>query len=447
MSVRRGTGAGTEVRATIGQVLDSNAIMGGISANAQGIQAINNVLDGVTVVQITGDLLTRAINGTTQIARSLLPSGAVLVQNKTLLGDAEGAVGLYTGDATPSVIIVRTLTVSPVYGYEGVLLGVVATFAALPPDVASAETLFGATPVVTDWVRIMSDEGPDGNNATTERDIIDIGPGGAITYGVPIPLNTADYQEQTTTADAGLVLTGGADAGTFGTSLDVDTVPTQSSSNLITSGAVWGLYSQISGLEMRNIAPVITDYTPPPTISVLGLNVVNQVIITPRVWGIINFTSSTAINPVQVGPGLYIGSIMLSMSPLTIKTGYFWKEKTQNGRFYVLFDEGFTITTGAKPVSLYALAVESQYESTKNLPYTLVANQMSQALYIADSSNNLVGNALTNSDFKAIFGQLGINNIPAANNSSTAGTGFGGFRYTTSGTPGGSDYELNLFTT
>jgi len=199
-------------------------------------------LDGVQTVQLNGALLTRVINGSTDVAKNLFDPSTVFEAGKTLVNDTNGTLGVYTGDTDSATINVETKTVSPIAANEPTLLGNVANFADLPLTVDNAvNSLNWNTPRVDDYARVLADETND--NKTVEWYITDI-TDGDITWGNPVIINTADYQGQTAAEDSGRVLTGGAAAGTFGQSLGIDIEPTNNSTNLISSHAVYALIQQ-----------------------------------------------------------------------------------------------------------------------------------------------------------------------------------------------------------
>jgi microcystin-dependent protein len=203
---------------------------------------LNSVIDGIQTVPLTGALLTRVINGTTPVAKNLFSPSAVFIADKTLINDTDGTIGVYMGDIDSATIIVETKTISPVSPNEPTLLGNTAYFSNLPLTVNDAVSLGWNTPRVDDYARVLSDETNGGQ--TVEWYISNIDDGN-ITWANPVIINTSDYQAQTTAADAGRVLTGGAAAGTHGQSLGIDTEPTQGSKNLISSDAVFNLFDII----------------------------------------------------------------------------------------------------------------------------------------------------------------------------------------------------------
>jgi len=200
----------------------------------------NAVLAGVHAATLVGEYLTRVINGVTEVARNLFSPSEVFVQGKTLINDVNGTVGVYIGDADAATIIIRTKTTSHIGVNEPTLLGNVAANADLPLTVTDAESVFGRTPNLDDYANVLSDETMNGWRV--EWYITAIDGGGNISWGNPVAINTGDSQAQTGAQDAGKVLTGGAIPGTFGTSLEVDAVPTQGSNNLVRSGGVFSWF-------------------------------------------------------------------------------------------------------------------------------------------------------------------------------------------------------------
>jgi hypothetical protein len=217
------------------------------------IDTTNNILDGVQAIELQGAILTRVINGITPVAKNLLDDGTVFVENKTLLCDADGTLGKYVNDADSATVNVQTLSISPLAITEPTLLGMVNTNADLPLTVTDAENIGWNTPRIDDYAQVRVDETQGGGRV--EWYITDIDQSGNITWGNPVPINAADYQEQTAASDAGRVLTGGATGGTFGESLGIDTVPTSGSPNLITSGAV----DQETGQLQTNVGQLQTN--------------------------------------------------------------------------------------------------------------------------------------------------------------------------------------------
>jgi len=207
------------------------------------IQDTNNVLAGVHTTTLVGILLTRVIGGATQVQRHLFDPSTVFVAGKTLVNDIAGTVGVYIQDIDSATIEIQTITVSPT-NHAGVLLGEVDDYASLPLTTTDVYALWGVTAELGDWVRISADENSGG--IITERNISLIDGSGNITWGNAIPINTSDYQQQSTTADSGKVLVGGTVAGTFGDSIPIDTTATAGSNNLITSDAVASYMNMLS---------------------------------------------------------------------------------------------------------------------------------------------------------------------------------------------------------
>ena len=199
------------------------------------IQATNHVLDGVHTTSLIGTTLSRVLGGITEVPKYLFDTGIVFMPGKTLIFDTHGSTGVYIEDIDSATMLVVTKSISPVADLEPKLLGEVELFTDLPLTVTDAEELWGRTPRIDDYAQVMSDE--NFNGLRVEYYITNI-ENGIITWGNPVPLNTADFQTQTTAADAGLVLTGGAVPGTHGQSIPIDITVTENSKNLITSGAV-----------------------------------------------------------------------------------------------------------------------------------------------------------------------------------------------------------------
>lgn len=222
--------------------LTDTDVQGAIDAIIARINLTNNNLDdlavdvsGIQMLYLTGSTLTRALGGTTNIARSVFASNAAFKINKVLLSDVNGTFAVYTSNLDAETLVFTTRTITHIAQDEPTLLGNVATRANLPSTASAAATQFGRTVTVDDYCRILSDV--NHNGATTEIYITNI-VGDALTWGNEIILNTSDYQAQTTASDSGKVLTGGATAGTYGASLGFDTTPTASSQNLVRSGAI-----------------------------------------------------------------------------------------------------------------------------------------------------------------------------------------------------------------
>ena len=200
------------------------------------IQRLNRLADGTAAIALTGSLLSRVINGSTQVPKSLFNQGTVFAAGKTLINDEHGTLGVYAGDFNPATLIIITKSTSPAGADETANLGVAASHADLPLTVAEAVSLWGRTPNINDYATVEADETQNGFRV--EWYIVNIDENGNIEWGNPVIINTSDYQEQSTIGMAGKVLTGGAAAGTFGDAKSIDTEPAAGSNNLISSGAV-----------------------------------------------------------------------------------------------------------------------------------------------------------------------------------------------------------------
>ena len=212
------------------------------------LQETNHVLEGVHTTSLTGATLTRVLGGTTEIPTNLFAQIAVFMAGKTLIFDEQGTTGVYIENVDSATILVLTKSISPVAALEPTLLGNVELFAELPSTVTEVEELWGRTPRVDDFAQVMADVNFDG--LRVEYYITNIDNQGNITWGNPVPLNTADFQIQTSAGDAGKVLVGGATPGTFGDSLSVETEPVENSKNLASSGGLFALLGgAVSGLK------------------------------------------------------------------------------------------------------------------------------------------------------------------------------------------------------
>ena len=200
------------------------------------LQASDNETEGAGFIKLEGAFLTRVINGVTEVQKNLLDETA-FAPNRTVINDGGGTVGVYINEKDSAAIIVRTVSVSPVGADETPNLGTAQNNSDLPLTITEAETKWGRTPGINSYATVLTDETKGG--MTVEWYITGIDGNGDITWGNFRLINTGDYQQQTTAAEAGLVLTGGAAAGTFGKSLPVDNEAVENSPNLITSGAVF----------------------------------------------------------------------------------------------------------------------------------------------------------------------------------------------------------------
>ena len=198
--------------------------------------ALNAALDGVQAVPLSGALLTRIINGLTPVAVNLFPQDAVFVPEKTIINDVDGVVGVYVEGVDASTILVRTMSISPLAKNEPTLLGIVHTNAGLPLTVDEAEALGWQTPRPDDYAQVRVDETQDGRRV--EWYICAIDDQGNITWGNPVTINDGDYQEQTTPAMVGKLLTGGPTAGTFGAPVGIEDLASASEPKKNGSAAV-----------------------------------------------------------------------------------------------------------------------------------------------------------------------------------------------------------------
>ena len=164
--------------------------------------------------------LSTAINGLTTISASTTSKSiADFFAYRTLVNDKDGTVAV-VDNVTGSNIVVRTITTSGALR-QGVRIGAVATETNLPATVAAAEAAGFVTPVNGDYMNVRKDSTHD--NKLAVYLITNIDNSGNITWLYDHTINDGDYQEQSTTAMTGKILTGGTTQGTFGTPIDVST--------------------------------------------------------------------------------------------------------------------------------------------------------------------------------------------------------------------------------
>lgn len=216
--------------------VDMTSAQSDISTLKTRADAQDALIEGTGVLQLSGALLSITIWAETQIAKNLFPPDTVFVVDKTLVSDSDGTLGEYIGDVDASTIRVRTMTATPIVVDDPSLLYNVATHADLPTTQTASDALAGRTSGVGDYSGVQNDETMSGQSVRWFITAIDAS--GNITWGMPFIINSSNYQAQSTTGDAGKVLTGGSTAGTFGTSLSIDSTPTSGSNNLVSSGAV-----------------------------------------------------------------------------------------------------------------------------------------------------------------------------------------------------------------
>jgi microcystin-dependent protein len=204
---------------------------------------LSAVLDGAQAITLSGALLTRVIIGTTPVAKNLFDPATIFVADKTLISDINGTIGVFRYSLDSAIIIVETLSVSPMSANEPTLLGNVSSHAGLPLTVEDATAKGWNTPRLDDYATVLNDENLD--NQRAEWYIRAIDTDGNITWGDPVIINTGDYQAQTTAQDAGKVLTGGRTPGTHGESLSVDSEPTENSQNLVSSHGIFAFVQRL----------------------------------------------------------------------------------------------------------------------------------------------------------------------------------------------------------
>lgn len=166
-------------------------------------------------------LLTTVFKGHTTISTGQIVgfTPADLVVGETLVYDGVGSVGVITADNGDGTYQVTTMTTSP-GSRQGVRLGSVNTVADLPATCAAAEAMGWQTPQLGDFAYVTTGGAGDVVSEyviTTDTDC-------NLTWTFSHSFNAGDYQEQSTTSMSGMILTGGAVQGTFGTPIDPSTL-------------------------------------------------------------------------------------------------------------------------------------------------------------------------------------------------------------------------------
>lgn len=166
-------------------------------------------------------LLTTVFKGHTTISTGQIVgfTPANLVVGETLVYDGVGTVGVITADNGDGTYQVTTMTTSP-GSRQGVRLGSVNTVADLPATCAAAEAMGWQTPQLGDFAYVTTGGAGDVVSEyviTTDTDC-------NLTWTFSHSFNAGDYQAQSTTSMSGMILTGGAVQGTFGTPIDPSTL-------------------------------------------------------------------------------------------------------------------------------------------------------------------------------------------------------------------------------
>ena len=166
-------------------------------------------------------LLTTVFKGHTTISTGQIVgfTPANLVVGETLVYDGVGTVGVITADNGDGTYQVTTMTTSP-GSRQGVRLGSVNTVADLPATCAAAEAMGWQTPQLGDFAYVTTGGAGDVVSEyviTTDTDC-------NLTWTFSHSFNAGDYQAQSTTSMSGMILTGGAVQGTFGTPINPSTL-------------------------------------------------------------------------------------------------------------------------------------------------------------------------------------------------------------------------------
>lgn len=166
-------------------------------------------------------LLTTIIKGHTTISMGQIVgfTPADLVVGETLVYDGVGSVGVITKDNGDGTYEVTTMTISP-GTRQGVRLGSVENEADLPKTCADAEAKGWQTPQLGDFAYVTK----GGQGDEISEYVITSDTDCNLTWTFSHSFNAGDYQSQSTTSMAGMILTGGAVQGTFGTPIDPKTL-------------------------------------------------------------------------------------------------------------------------------------------------------------------------------------------------------------------------------
>lgn len=166
-------------------------------------------------------LLATVIKGHTTISTGQIIgfTPANLVVGETLVYDGVGSVGVITKDNGDGTYEVTTMTISP-GTRQGVRLGSVETVADLPATCADAEAKGWQTPQLGDFAYVTT----GGQGDEVSEYVITSDTDCNLTWTFSHSFNAGDYQSQSTTSMAGMILTGGPVQGTFGTPIDPSTL-------------------------------------------------------------------------------------------------------------------------------------------------------------------------------------------------------------------------------
>lgn len=166
-------------------------------------------------------LLSTVFKGNTTISTGQITgfNPANLVVGETLVYDGVGTVGVITKDNGDGTYQVTTMTISP-GTRQGVRLGSVETAADLPATCADAEAKGWQTPQLGDFAYVTT----GGQGDEISEYVITSDTDCNLTWTFSHSFNAGDYQTQSTTTMSGMILTGGAVQGTFGTPIDPRTL-------------------------------------------------------------------------------------------------------------------------------------------------------------------------------------------------------------------------------
>lgn len=169
-------------------------------------------------------LLTTVIKGHTTISTGQIVgfTPADLVVGETLVYDGVGTIGVITADNGDGTYEVTTMTTSP-GTRQGVRLGSVEKEEDLPATCAAAEAFGWQTPQLGDFAYVIEGDGT-AEDVISEYVITNVDDDCNLTWTFSHSFNAGNYQEQSTLAMSGMILTGGVVPGTFGTPIDPTTL-------------------------------------------------------------------------------------------------------------------------------------------------------------------------------------------------------------------------------
>lgn len=165
----------------------------------------------------------------------------------TMIYDSDGSLGyVKTFDKNSSTLVVSVVGAQPTVK-NGIRLGTVEHKTDLPTTFTALDTLGWTYANIGDFVYVLEDSTHD--NVLAEYYISDIDNDNAtVTWAFSHAINVGEYQLQTEASMSGKLLTGGAEAGTFGTPVPVETFQTATvasmAGKILTGGATPGTFGE-----------------------------------------------------------------------------------------------------------------------------------------------------------------------------------------------------------